>query len=1132
MHIISTVRFRSNLRYLRMIGNLKSLLFAVLIILLTACGGGGSGGASALTSHHGSNAGPPSAEASPLQEIISQRGLTGDPAASRGLVRVEPNNDPKVKLGQLLFFSTTLSGNFDVSCASCHHPDLVGADALSLSVGVAPEDATKIGLDRQVDTDRDIDPAADGGPNMPRNSPTVFNSALYDRALGWAGRAYVLDEVVTPGGEGQAIHIPESGNLPQPSEANGLMEVFSKIPLVNNNEMRGYSYKDISTLPLYRQRLIERLRGEKDQDHMDIGASERWLGRFQTAFDEPNASADQIVTLLNVQKAMTAYIKSMIFVDTPWQSYLQGEKDAISASAKRGALDFLGSRDNGGLGCAACHSGDRFTDEHYYNMGFPQLGRGFRQDGTGDIGRWLNTRKDQDRYAFRTPSLLNVAKTAPYGHDGAFATLPALLQYHANPIQGFQNFDFNFPALEQIQASGVSYPQARDNTLAAQQADSFQQDVQVLPQRPLTDQEVSDLVAFLDTLTDRCVAELYCRDQWVPSPNEDPDGNMLIRNQNPEPVPVSSPIDGTDNYPSSITLNFPSSQSALPTFKELGSCSGTPSSAPNTGQETLVPSYQDPAFGLVGSDGKPLKPHGFSLETWGGDNVSAATEPTMIAGGLTGAYLDGDCWPDLAYAGGEDSGMVLYHNRGEDQGFSTMSLLDDDPGGDFTGVASADLNGDYRPELLFGNLHQGDIPIYTPLDDGTYQRVAALPMSRNTYGISFGDYDGDGYPELYLAHWFGLGGTFATAPVFWTNDAGNALVPSDAAAHLSTRYIDQNFNFTPKFADLNGDGTQDLVVSSDFGTSMVLQNMGDGTFQNITDRNVITDENGMGGALGDYDNDGDLDWFVTSVKDPNGKAEANWGVTGNRLYRNDTPPRGTITFKNVTQQAGVADGNWGWGACFADFNNDGFLDIFHVNGFGYIPGNIYPPGSDQAAKDNYATLAGEFIHTPPRLFINQGDGTFQDDTAAWGVTEGSEGRGLTCMDYDRDGDIDVGLLDQSTGLQFFTNQSGHGPGHHFLSVRLVGKPPNTNALGARVHLTADVGNGHGTQTQLRMSQANSNFNSQNPPDLHFGLGQADTVDNLTIDWPDGTEWQCHNLAANHFLVFDQRKTANDYGCFP
>ena len=129
-----------------------------------------------------------------------------------------------------------------------------------------------------------------------------------------------------------------------------------------------------------------------------------------------------------------------------------------------------------------------------------------------------------------------------------------------------------------------------------------------------------------------------------------------------------------------------------------------------------------------------------------------------------------------------------------------------------------------------------------------------------------------------------------------------------------------------KLVDIDADGDLDLLIAADFETSQVFRNEGDGTFTMTTDRTVITDDSGMGSSIGDYDNDGDLDWFLTAIYQ---EPTVPGGYTGNRLYRNE----GGGVFSDATDEAGVRDGGWGWGSCMEDFDNDGDLDIFHTNGF-------------------------------------------------------------------------------------------------------------------------------------------------------------------------------------------------------
>jgi len=1060
---------------------------------------------------------------SPLDEALAQQlrvnQLTGDPATPRGLHQTRPADDPLVRLGEVLFFSQTLSGSFESACGTCHHPDLGGSDGLSLSVGVAPEQRSLVGPGRAVDPARDLDVLADGGPNVHRNSISIFNAALHDQALFADGRVFVLDGVLAPGGIGQAIRTPETGNGQDASDAQGLLQIASKFPVVNNNEMRGYLYADLTNPHAYRAHLAARLRGEEDAVYLSEGAPKRWLALFRAGLHEPAGDAESLITFVNIQRALAAYIASQIFVDSPWNRYVSHDSDTLSVEAKQGALLFLSDVDDGGLGCAHCHSSDTFGGDDFFNVGFPQVGRGFRLADRHDKGRWLVTRKADDAFAFRVPFLLNVALTAPYGHAGTFATLEDLIRYHVNPRAGVDRFDFTLGGLTQFSDTDVEYPEADAHTREAIAQQSFDLAESLLPSRDLSEEQIEQLVAFLSALTDDCAASRKCRSAWTPDASLDPDGHLLVRDQPGSPAPTVT-AETPKQYPTAIALELPPT-TPLDAFAELGACDDGLATVSNANASYFIDRTGDADFGLTA-------PHGFSAETWLDSQPTArldSIEPVMLAGGVSAAYLDDDCWPDLAFAGGDASGLVFYRKRVGTHGYDVADDLffpgvRDALGTRFTGIAIGDLDGDYRRELLIGNLHQGAIPILSQTDGGQYQQVAALPMSRNTYGIAFGLLTSSGYPDIFLSHW-SVAGVQGTAPAFFKNDGGVSLVPYDDEAHTSSAYLNQTYNLSPAFIDLNDDGRQDLLVASDFGTSVVLENVNDVKFGNATESSVITDENGMGSAIGDFDGDGRLDWFVTSVFDPSGDAAGNWGVSGNRLYRN-VSSRGAVKFEDVTAVAGVEDGGWGWGACAADFDNDGFLDIFHVNGFGYIPANALP-AEDAGTKARYDDLTeASFQHVPPRLFINDGDGTFTERSSSWKIGVPSEGRGVVCFDHDRDGDIDIALVDHSTGLQFFENQTGHASGHGFLSVRVVGTPPNTDALGAVVTVIADVDSDPDLESQVRVAAANSNFNGQNPPDLHFGLGQAPLITTLVVRWlNDPNVLICNDVATNQFITFDQ-----------
>lgn len=1089
-------------------------LLVLMLCFLAACEGDSKAG-NTMPDSTTSDPGLTASLDSHLQALTENLGLTGDPASRRGLVQTRPDEDPLVKLGQMLFFSQSLSGSFDVACASCHLPDLGGSDALSLSVGVVPVDRRVVGPMRQIDPARDRDPQADAGPNMHRNSITTFNAALYDRVMMFDGRIRVAGDNLAAGGKGLSIITPETAPNHDVSGVEGLLAVTSKFPVTNNNEMRGFYYADISNHDDFRRRLMERLKGTADWQFMSPGSGENWLALFRAGFQDDVSSADQLITLENTQRALGRFVESQIFVDTPWRSYLQGDASAISEPAKRGAVLFFETSANGGLGCSECHSGDRFTNEQFYNVGMPQIGRGFQGVDGADFGRWQHTRADEDMYAFRVPGLLNVDLTAPYGHAGTFASLESLLTYHVNPRAELESFDFSLQRLPQFVSSGINYPNARTHSYAAQAQANFDSSETLLPSRSLSAEQADHLIAFLRALTDRCAANVTCRSAWTPSADLDPDGHLLGVDNGLAPELLLEDVVTPDSYPDSVPLEWPGLP-AVSNFSDLSGCSA--GAVANSGASRFE--RRDSQLGLTAA-------HGFSVATWSYDERLINIETTMEAGGVSSVYLNDDCWPDVIMTGGDTSGLVAYINLGNGNGYlRNAGILGGDAAAEgyrrLTGVAVADLDGDYRRELVLGNLHNGYVQVLSPDAAGVFRSVAGLPMTRSTFGISLADYDADGYLDMMMGHW-DADGVDGTAPAFWKG-TGNALLNWDNEVKADTSYLNQKWSFTPAFADFRNVRRMDFALTVDFGTSTIMQNnqvsAGVFEFQNVTDRSVITDQNGMGSALGDIDNDGSVDWFVTAIKDPNGVAEANWGVSGNRLYRNISTPL-SLAFEDITEQAGVRDGGWGWGACMADFNNDGFLDIFHVNGFGLIPEAVRS-GFLAEFSETYAALAGEFIGVAPRLFINQGGGVFVDKTAEWGLDVPSEGRGLTCFDHDRDGDIDIALLDHSTGMQFFENQSGSGAQRGFLNIRVVGKAPNTDAIGTRVYVTANVGGSFGLQRQMRISQANSHFNSQDVPDLHFGLGEASSIASLRIEWPDNTGMICTNVSANQFLVFDQR----------
>jgi hypothetical protein len=469
------------------------------------------------------------------------------------------------------------------------------------------------------------------------------------------------------------------------------------------------------------------------------------------------------------------------------------------------------------------------------------------------------------------------------------------------------------------------------------------------------------------------------------------------------------------------------------------------------------------------------------------DEFGTYDERRAVGGGVAAGDYDRDGWVDLFVVHGDVGPDLLFHNRGDGTFEEVGGAVGVGLVGRFgAGPTFADVDGDGALDLFVGGVQGTPLVLLRNRGDGTFEdRTASfgLALTRETQSAAFGDYDGDGDLDLALAHWSHELTPGESTQTLWRNDGPAGFVdvsePSGIGAVLRSLFFPTpdfgiDFTFAPNFVDLDDDGRPELLIASDFGTSRVFRNAGDGGFVDVTDPAVITDENGMGTALGDVDNDGRLDWFVTSIWDPDGVAEGNWGTTGNRLYRG----LGGGTFEDVTDAAGVRQGYWGWGATFGDFDNDGDLDLFHVNGW--------------ASSGDGDT--GAFYQDASRLFIASTAGAFVERSHELGIVDTGQGRGVVSLDYDRDGDLDLLVANNVGPLRLFRNDGGKANGS--LEITLVGLPPNTGAIGAHVWVTT------ADRRQLRVVRAGSNFVSQDPAVVHVGLG-ASAHAAVEVRWPSG-----------------------------
>ncbi len=382
--------------------------------------------------------------------------------------------DPeKARIGRLLFYDKILSGNRNISCATCHHHDLGSADGLSLGIG---EGGVGIGPDR----------TPGSGPDrirkrIARNAPGLWNLGHKDiRVLFHDGRLEVSELY------GNGFNSPAEEWLPQGLDsilaAQALFPLVAQFEMAGNpreNDIAGAVHDRIDAAWPILARRVQAISGYRQM--------------FFDAFDHVDAPGD--ITIVEIGNALGA------FVGAEWQSHdspydlWRAGSGTLPADALRGAELFFGRAD-----CASCHSGPLFSDQKFHALALPAFGPGRTRrfdPMPRDTGRMAKSDRSEDAYRFRTPMLRNVALTAPYGHNGAFPDLAGIIRHHADPAASLANWAPDMARLPDVPwLNAVDFIIHSDRFEAARQAA-----VKPQPQPALTEAEVTDLVAFLNSLT-------------------------------------------------------------------------------------------------------------------------------------------------------------------------------------------------------------------------------------------------------------------------------------------------------------------------------------------------------------------------------------------------------------------------------------------------------------------------------------------------------------------------------------------------------------------------------------------------------------------------------------------------------
>lgn len=376
-------------------------------------------------------------------------------------------------LGQLLFYDPVLSGNRNVSCATCHHPRFGTSDGLSLGLG---DGGIGLGPERRAD------PGNPPEQRIPRNAPALFNLGAKEfTVLFHDGRIEVDPSrpsgLRTPLGEEMVAGF------------DSLLSAQTMFPVLSPDEMAGhYGENEVSTA--VRQGRLTGKGGAWDIIAERVRAIPEYKAGFEAA--DPAIESGRDLDFTDISDAIAAFMAfEWRSTDSPFDAYLAGE-GGLAPKAEKGLELFYGP-----AGCSECHSGPFQTDHRFHAMGQPQIGPGKAERFEShfkDTGRMRVTGREADAYRFRTPSLRNVLHTGPWGHAGAYDDLEAFLRHHVDPVTGLERYEAQ-AVLPPLEAATDDFAPLKSERAAIATAVSR-------PPVALRQGDISALVAFLGALSD------------------------------------------------------------------------------------------------------------------------------------------------------------------------------------------------------------------------------------------------------------------------------------------------------------------------------------------------------------------------------------------------------------------------------------------------------------------------------------------------------------------------------------------------------------------------------------------------------------------------------------------------------
>lgn len=971
-----------------------------------------------------------------LASVIDEQGL--EPNIGQDFIQAD---EALVELGQDLFFDPILSGDMNISCATCHHPELAMGDARVLPLGTGGAGLGEARSYMQTINIMD-DYAGDVhgevpnpliGELVPRNSPSIINTALLPVQF-WDGRvqSYALGQLVTT--------LEDEVNVLGLTDALAVQAFF---PVTSVAEMAGTTFGD--ELPhVIRDRISHRLMANPD-----------YYARFSDIF------AIDTIEPVHIATALAAFEQEFIFTESAWDDYIAGDINALTDEQKRGALLFFGEL-NPSVNCASCHSGNLFTDMQFYNLLVPQIGSGKHNGVTGreDFGRANVTFDYRDQYTFRTPTLRNISLTAPYFHSGAYASLDDVIWHHANIIEGASQYDPATYLPSAYYSSVLPFNWERQGHSASPE---------LMNGLPLSEQDVADLVDFLQALTDPNALDLS-----EFTPESVPSGLEL------DPLPTASPMNTSasssrentasdteniaetswhfEDVAQSVGIDFEHNAFETDIFADPVAMMGGGVCWIDYDKDGWLDIYwvnsyaEDEVDYWLENGGLPQNTlyrnaNGVFVDV----SEETQTNLSMRGNGCIVADFNNDGWNDIFITADGDNALLLNNDTHQFEEVGELAGLNAPEWNSASAVA--DLNNDGWLDLFVGSYLDFDNPIPNP--------IGAFPQ--DYYGIP---------DHLYLNNGLNAEGV----PTFTD-------ITRELGLHIDERTLGAIFS------DLDHDNDLDLYIANDGQPNRLYLNEASDneygfTFVDTYDTSGVNDRgSGMGVTSGDWTGDSRFDLMVT-----------NWDRELNAIYRNNIDETGYPNFIYSTYRIGMVGlGNnmTGWGVHFADLDHDTDLDLLTVNG--------------RVPVVNFETDA-ELIRLYGNRLVEGYEGQFREWTQLVGLDDiGTRmARGSALADFDNDGDLDLAINSIGGSATLLQNQE---PSGNWLMVDF-----DESLAGTR--LTATLADGTILEREVHIG---SSYLASEDPRVHFGLGENTVIQSLLIRYVTGETLLLETISANQML---------------